>query len=263
MCLVAIAYKKWPGFPIMILANRDEFFDRPASAADFWNENASILGGRDLLSLGTWFGVTKSGRISFITNRRDFREAKLSSPISRGKLVENFLKTDMSPSKYERSLQPDLLRYEGFNLFVMDPNEALCISNRGQATVSVETGFHALSNAYWNTPWPKTERILSKFQSLSEEMSTQVSLDEFVSKSFGILNDQTFADESNLPDTGIGMEKEKMLSSIRIKLPNYGTRVSTILTVSDQGVCNFWERTFQDPFSESGETRHFSFQIIQ
>ncbi len=260
MCLVLFAKNEWKGFPILILANRDEFFDRPAKVAEFWKEEPSLLAGQDLTSNGTWLGVTKKGRISFVTNRRDMREPKLESPISRGKLVEGFLKSNLSPADYEKQLLPDLHHYEGFNLFLSDDSGAICISNKGNGTVSIEPGIHTLSNAFWNSDWPKTKRLRESFEEIRKFHPSSEPLLP-IESFFGILNDNQIASDLNLPDTGIGSEREKLLSSIRISLPGYGTRVSTILAISDAGKFFFYEKTFLDPFSADGCTVSFQFQL--
>jgi uncharacterized protein with NRDE domain len=261
MCLVVMAYKSWDHFPIVIAANRDEFFDRPASRAEFWSECPDLLAGRDLTSMGTWLGVTKQGRIGFVTNRRDFRETKLKSPISRGKLVENYLKTNLSPENFSKKIESELQKYEGFNLYVGDLESAYCVSNRKNGTVSIEKGFHTLSNAYWDTRWPKTERVLSLFTDILETQKNKKSSDLPIESLFKMLNDGEQAPDQFLPDTGIGAEKEKLLSSIRISLPGYGTRVSTVLAISDLGEIFFYEKTFETPFSKDGEVASYVFKL--
>jgi uncharacterized protein with NRDE domain len=260
MCLVVLAYKKWEGYPIVILANRDEFFERPAKKAEYWEEAPEILAGRDLTSFGTWLGVTKHGRISLVTNRRDMREPKLPNPMSRGKLVEGFLKSKLEPANYEKSLQADLQKYEGFNLFFTDLRSAFCVSNRGNGSIEIEPGFHTLSNAFWNTKWPKTERILSEFQTIAtRERGKNQALP--IEAFFALLDDKVQAETDLLPDTGIGLERERLLSSIRISLPGYGTRVSTILAINEEGQVQFFEKTFETPFAVDGQIANYQFQI--
>jgi uncharacterized protein with NRDE domain len=260
MCLVVVAYKVWNGFPIVIAANRDEFFERPARKAGFWEDDPNLLAGRDLSSNGTWLGVTKQGRMSFVTNRRDMREPKLASPVSRGKLVEGFLKSKAIPIEFQTQLLPEIQKYEGFNLFFADQHSAICLSNRGNGSVEVEPGFHTLSNAFWNTKWPKTERVLAEFRKYAEE-AVEKAIPLPIEHIFTMLNDSKLADVSELPDTGIGLEREKYLSAIRISLPGYGTRVSTIVAISESGECLFYEKTFEDPFAKSGEVVHYKFDL--
>mgnify|MGYP002786721140 CR=1 FL=1 len=100
MCLVLFAKNVWDSFPYLILANRDEFFDRPTKAAAYWEDQDDVFAGRDLSSFGTWLGVSKKGRLAFLTNRRNLREPNPSSPLSRGKLVSGFLLAKSSPREY-------------------------------------------------------------------------------------------------------------------------------------------------------------------
>ncbi|BDA78062.1 hypothetical protein LPTSP3_g09920 [Leptospira kobayashii] len=259
MCLVGLAYKIWDGYPIVIASNRDEFFARPATPAGFWEDVPFLLAGRDQISLGTWLGVTKEGKISFVTNKRDLRDPPVSNPISRGKLVENFLRGESSAVDYAENLFPRGNLYEGFNLFLFDGKDARYISNRKDGIETIESGFHALSNSLWNTDWPKTKKIREEMIRISRKTGKEK--DQIVYELFEILGNEEKASEENLPDTGIGVLKEMALSSIRISVPGYGTRVSTIVMISEEGVCSFWERTFPDPFSRETKEVHYEFPI--
>ncbi len=256
MCLVLFAKDVWEGFPILILANRDEFFDRKSQVLHFWNESPKLLAGKDLVSNGTWLGVSESGKISFITNRRNLREANPVEPLSRGALVKNYLVSDLNPSEYVEQIQNEMDRYPGFNLFVSDLKDSIYVSNRVENSAIISSGIHTLSNAEWNTPWPKTERIKNQFQNVIEkETSRELPIDAF----FKILADEQKAVGEILPDTGIGKEKEFLLSSIRIALPGYGTRVSSIVAIDENAVCHFWEKTFAGPTSQDGKVVKYSF----
>ncbi|TGL57917.1 NRDE family protein [Leptospira ognonensis] len=259
MCLVLFAKNEWKGFPIVILANRDEFFDRPSQPLHFWDGPPRVLAGKDLISSGTWLGVNEFGKISFITNRRNLRESVPESPRSRGNLVKNFLLSDTSPNKYVSSLQNDYDRYPGFNLFVSDLEENVYVSNKIAHSLSIQNGIHTLSNAEWNTPWPKTEKIKSQFLIVRESsgQGKNLPLDSF----FQILADEKQALGEFLPDTGIGKEKELLLSSIRIGLPGYGTRVSTVLAIDEKLCCYLWEKTFAGPSDKLGKIEHFQMQL--
>ncbi|MDZ4727769.1 MAG: NRDE family protein [Leptospira sp.] len=259
MCLVLFAKDHWDSYPMIIAANRDEFFERAARPAHFWEEAPHLLAGRDLTSFGTWLGVTKQGRISFVTNKRDMREKKLAAPISRGKLVENFLKSNFTPSEYVELLEKDLQKYEGFNLFVSDLNANIYISNKHSMPTKIESGVHTLSNALWNTSWPKTEKIKLDYLELYKNNQTNAIFP--IESFFEILSDTSLGSENQLPDTGIGIEREKLLSSIRISLPGYGTRVSTVIAITKENECSFWEKTYPTPTSSGGPTVHFKFKI--
>ncbi|WP_411823307.1 NRDE family protein [Leptospira sp. 'Mane'] len=258
---MGLAYQVWDGYPIVIASNRDEFFTRPATEARFWEDASYLLAGRDNISLGTWLGVTKDGKISFVTNKRDLRDPPVLNPISRGKLVENFLRGNFSANDYAKNLYSERNHYEGFNLFLFDGSEANYLSNRKEGIEKIEPGFHALSNSLWNTEWPKTKRIRKEMIRISEGAGPDKDQASVVSELFKILGNEEKAPEENLPDTGIGILKEKALSSIRISVPGYGTRVSTIVMISDEGNCSFWERTYTDPLSKETKEVHYEFPI--
>ena len=59
MCVIFFAYQVHPDFPLVLLANRDEFYNRPTEKARHWDDFPDILAGRDLVGGGTWLGVTK------------------------------------------------------------------------------------------------------------------------------------------------------------------------------------------------------------
>ncbi|TGN16789.1 NRDE family protein [Leptospira ilyithenensis] len=263
MCLVGLAYKIWDGYPIVIASNRDEFFARPAARAGFWEDAPYLLAGRDRISLGTWLGVTKEGKISFVTNKRDLRDPPVSNPISRGKLVENFLRGEFSAEDYAKNLYTGRNFYEGFNLFLFDGKEARYLSNRRDGVETIGPGFHALSNSLWNTEWPKTKKIREAMIRISEKTEKGNDPSQIASELFHTLGDEEKASEESLPDTGIGVLKEMALSSVRISVPGYGTRVSTIVMISEEGVCSFWEKTYPGPFTRETEDVHYEFSIVR
>src|SRR4249919_3282180 len=99
MCLIAIGWRLREDYPLMLAANRDEFFARPAAPADFWEDHGEILAGRDLLQGGTWLGLTRAGRVAAVSNYRDGRRAK-SGVRSRGWLVRDYLLSEHAPAGF-------------------------------------------------------------------------------------------------------------------------------------------------------------------
>ena len=67
MCLILFGFKASKDYPIVLAANRDEFYDRPTAPMSFWREQPSILGGKDLEQGGTWLGINKKGKFKFIS----------------------------------------------------------------------------------------------------------------------------------------------------------------------------------------------------
>ncbi len=240
MCVVFISYKQIPKFPMILLANRDEFYDRPTAKADYWEDFPNILAGRDLVGKGTWLGVTKSGRFSAVTNYRNPKQQK--GTISRGNLVANFLKTETPAKDYLQEIKENSDKYTGFNLLIgeisSDKSELYYYSNQENIIKKLGEGLYGLSNHLLDTPWEKVEKGKAKLNQLLKN--------DTVEKEglFDVLKDKTLADDEELPETGIGCQREKLLSSIFIETPIYGTRCSTVLTFDSKFEMDLDERVF-------------------
>ncbi|MCB9184437.1 MAG: NRDE family protein [Flavobacteriales bacterium] len=226
MCLIALAYRAHPRYPFIVAANRDEFFDRATAPARFWPEAPHILAGKDLRAGGTWMGVTRFGRFAAITNHRDMRRAPVVGP-SRGLLALAALDADPPRDGVDR---------EGYNLIYGTFDALRYRCNITNVDVALAPGLHGLSNAVLDTPWPKVTKAV-------EGLRQALHADEPDSEHlFSLLADETVADADLLPDTGLGYARERALSSIRIDLPAYGTRCSTVVTVDVEGQVYFEER---------------------
>lgn len=225
MCLIVFAYKKHPKFPLILLANRDEFYDRPTKSAHFWEDFPEIYAGRDEVFGGTWLGITKNGRFSALTNFRQAAQNK--GEISRGNLVSDFLKTNESVSEYLENVRKTSENYSGFNLLTGIFTDEFCelgyLSNRGDGEIKLlDAGIYGLSNHLLDTNWKKVERTKS---GLTEIISNNFSDEDL----FNLLQDKTLAEDKDLPNTGIGIERERILSPVFIETPVYGTRSSAIV----------------------------------
>src|SRR5690606_35589756 len=155
MCLIALAYKVHPLYPLIVVANRDEFRQRPAAPAAWWADRPEIFAGRDLQAGGTWMGLTLSKRFAAITNHRDLSRPQVQGP-SRGRLVVQALEQGIDPGATGG--------YAGFNL-IHGPIDALRYHNNVQpADMPLRPGFHGLSNAFLDTPWPKVRRAVQALE---------------------------------------------------------------------------------------------------
>ncbi|MBW2600214.1 MAG: NRDE family protein, partial [Deltaproteobacteria bacterium] len=219
-------------------ANRDEFYERPTAQASFREEFPDMLAGRDLKDGGTWLGITKTGRIAAITNFRDIHNLKDDAP-SRGNLVSGFLRGGENPGEYIQNMRRVSDRYNGFNLILGDRSGLFYVSNAGGVFHEISSGVHGLSNHLLNTPWPKVEQGKKLLGSLISK-TINPSPDEI----FHILADTSRPDDEHLPDTGIGLEWERLLSPIFIQSEIYGTRSSTIIFVDREDNVTFIERSF-------------------
>ncbi|SAI74630.1 Ser/Thr-rich protein T10 [Bordetella ansorpii] len=241
MCLAVLALHQVAGLPVLMAANRDEFHARPTAPAARWEgDGPAIYGGRDLLAGGSWMGVTETGRYAVVTNFRDPSTQMADAP-SRGALVEAYLRGTDRPSGYLMTVAREGQRYNGFNLIVGDAREAWYYGNRGAAPHRLPPGVYALSNHLLDTPWPKLARLKVAFTQVIAR-APQPDLPAL----YGALADRSPAADSELPDTGVGLERERMLSSPFIVSPHYGTRASSILALHEDGRGELHERGF-DP----------------
>ncbi len=238
MCLLVMALNTHPAYKLVLLANRDEHYERPSASARFWDEAPSVLAGKDLRAGGTWLGITKNGRIAAVTNYRDPSSMKEGAP-SRGRLVSDFLLGQEGPIEYLDSLAREAWKHNGFNLIMGDKGRLYWYSNRGDGVQSLGPGIYGLSNHLLDTPWPK---VVRGKDALTRLLSGQraPSLEEL----FHILADRTIPDDASLPHTGVELEWERILSPIFIVSPTYGTRSSTVLLIDVQDRVTFVEKTF-------------------
>jgi uncharacterized protein with NRDE domain len=230
----------------VVAANRDEYHARAARAAGWWPEG--ILAGVDLTAGGTWFGITHRGRWSLITN---FREAVARDPDapSRGALVTRALLVAQSPLEAAANVALEGERFHGFNLLIGDPVGAAYVSNRASGALQLRDGIYGLSNHLLDTPWPKLRRAKASVARWLRDGADREAL-------FEVLRDERKAVECDLPSTGLSPERERMLSSVFIVSPDYGTRCSTVLTIASDGSASFVERSFDAAGKVTGEVAY-------
>ncbi|NOT75918.1 MAG: NRDE family protein [Cyclobacteriaceae bacterium] len=237
MCLIFLSVQDHPVYKLIIAANRDEFYRRQTAAAGYWKDYPSILGGRDLEAQGTWMAMTKSGKISLLTNYRDPQNIDPRAP-SRGQLVSDYLESEINAQDYLRKIESSGKMYNGFNLIVGTLEDLWYYSNYSSGIKKITPGLHGLSNHLLDTPWPKVERGKANLKLiLKKEKIEPAELFEF-------LYDSEPAKDAQLPDTGVGLERERMLSSMFIKSPDYGSRCSTVVLVDKNNKVTFAERVY-------------------
>jgi uncharacterized protein with NRDE domain len=226
MCLILVAWQAHPEFPLVVAANRDEFFKRRTTELSFWPGNR-ILAGRDLEAGGTWMGITVDGRFAALTNYRA-PDLHRDGMASRGQLVADFLASNDSPATWLERCSKDIARYNPFNLLVGDRETLGCLASTRKEIRWLEPGVYGLSNHLLDTPWPKVEAAKSSLSQALKALPDDRQL-------FDLLRDDTIHADDALPRTGVSLEWERLLSAAFVKAPGYGTRSSTVLKVSRGG----------------------------
>jgi uncharacterized protein with NRDE domain len=254
MCLIAWNWQPNSATPLLLLANRDEFYVRPALPLHWWEpaaNGAQVLAGKDLQGGGTWLGLSRSGRLAALTNFRTTEPQRTNTP-SRGELVASFLHSDLPADVYLRQLARHSSEYNPFNLLVFDGQQLMGLESRGATVLTHAPGLGAVSNADFHTPWPKLAQLRLGLATLAtNNMADLHTL-------LPLLHDQTIAPDATLPHTGVPLELERVLSSAFITTPGYGTRACSVVALH-QSRAEFIEQSF-GPRGLIGEAQEqFSF----
>lgn len=249
MCLLLIAVDAVPHKPLLLLGNRDEFHARPSAAAQPWQENPHVVGGRDLVAGGSWLALRDDGRCAAVTNLRTGVPA--TAPRSRGDLVRDFVLGGQAPADYLDALRAKVGDYGPFNLVVGDADGVFALGSSDRRVRALGAGVHVISNGPIGVHWPKTERLQRRFGRLLAERSGIVDEELLLD----LLRDETQPPDAALPDTGVGTALERVLAPIFIRGERYGTRAGTLAARSAGGACLLQERRFGPSGVEAGEVR--------
>ena len=245
MCLIVFAWRPGHPQPLIVAANRDEFYARPSLPLAHWEDRPGLYAGRDLKAGGTWLGIGRNGRFAALTNIRNPQLAQ-GGP-SRGELVAAFLHSQQTPAEYLQDLSRQAGDYAGFNLLVGDAQQLWHFNQQQGEARPLTEGVYGLSNADLDTAWPKLQRAKAALN----DCLTEARSDDLLN----LLGDSQAAADHELPDTGVGLALERLLSSIFIASPSYGTRASTALIVEADGRRQIAERRFGPAGVALGETR--------
>lgn len=240
MCVLALAWQAHPRWRLALAANRDERHDRASAPLARWTDAPTVLGGRDLVSGGTWLGVSDEGRLAVVTNLHTGAPPDPRAP-SRGQLLKDLLVgTDPAVALSPETLAPEALAtFNPFSLIFVTGGEATFASNRPEAaTHPFAPGVHGLSNAALNAPWPKTERLKAAVSDwLTQDSDDPNALLE------------ALADDRTAGDVHVPAQ-----SSIFIRNPIFGTRCSTVVTIDQAGQGTIVERRFRPDGTRDGQT---------
>lgn len=243
MCLLILAHQVSPQYPLVVAANRDEFYARATAASDFWTDHPQLLAGIDLEQGGTWMGVTRDGRFAAVTNYRD-PSRTAPAPRSRGELPLHYLTGEQSPREFLATLAPIAGEYAGFNLLVGSGDALWYFSNSAfeadNAPQRLRPGVYALSNARLDTPWPKAESGKAKLRQLlhSGALSHEVLS--------AVVADRGPADPGALQLQGLDSPMDQVLSAQFIVTESYGTRSCTTLWTDKSRQLSWREQSFDD-----------------
>jgi uncharacterized protein with NRDE domain len=251
MCLIALAWRCHPRYQLALIANRDEFHARPSAPAEFHADSPEVYGGRDLEKGGGWLEVSTRGRLAAVTNVRVGRSPELALR-SRGELVHRFVR---EAGAGVPGWLPDAAGEFGrFNLLSWDGDDLFFASNYPHySTQPVSPGLHSLSNAALDEDWPKArhaQAALGEWLASPDALAPAPTMSALIAA----LADHEQAADADLPDTGIGGDLERMLSSAFIVGDSYGTRSSSIVLIDADSI-DFYERRFGPGGVLLGDTR--------
>jgi len=238
-----LAWRRHPRYRLVLAANRDEFHARPAAALAPWDDAPRIIGGRDLQAGGAWLAVDRAGRVGVVTNFREFGRRRRNAP-SRGALIPAYLSGERAPADYFQSLETDAPGYAGFNLLLADAGSLWYASNRADMFArELGPGLYGLSNEFLDTPWPKLVRVRTAFQTLLDA-PTAADPRALTAGLFDLLADREPAPPDAWPSGDLPPDLARKLSAPFVLDPAYGTRCSTVLTITDDGTLTMTERRF-------------------
>jgi uncharacterized protein with NRDE domain len=248
MCLIAWNWQPQSETPLLLLGNRDEFYARPTQALHWW-DGEQVLAGKDLEAGGTWLGVGVGGRLAALTNFRLPQVDPRPKP-SRGAVTARFLQSDTDARSYLQALAAEADQYNPFNLLLWDGHALLGLESRHRHIRAIAPGIGAVSNADFDTPWPKLQRLKAGLDQSCASGATAVQ------DLLPLLQERQIADDSELPKTGVPLDVERMLSAIFVASPTYGTRASSIVTVR-RNTTHFFEQSYTTN-GMFGTTQQFS-----
>lgn len=153
MCLLAIYYRTLSNAPVLVAANREEFYQRPTARPELIEgQTGRILCGRDLQAGGTWLGVNAWGVVVAVTNRR--KAIVPAAPRSRGRLCLDLLAARNADEASRQALDELATgHYAGANYVCLDDETAAVIHGGDRLErLPLEPGEHLLTNGDIDDP---------------------------------------------------------------------------------------------------------------
>lgn len=258
MCLVAVAWRAHPRYPLILAGNRDEFHARPSAAADWWADAPQVIGGRDLVAGGSWLAVSRSGRFAVVTNHPG-RPGGDDRPLSRGHLVRNWVTGDGDlPRGFLHRVAEQEDQYGGFCLVVGTVNPELgdeaghypegLIVPAGPAGPRwrLPEGITGLANGPREQLPPKAWWLEREYQRIlgADEVSVE-----------DLLRPLATADPVLKLPAGVDWKLRSRHTPF-VRDERYGTRASTVVMVGADGEVLFREDRFGPDGGRTGTTNH-------
>ncbi len=242
MCIILLALNRHPQFPVILAGNRDELHARRAASGHFWADATRVLAGRDLEAGGTWLGVNRSGQWAVVSNIRGVTgtSAMARPTTTRGALVRDFLRGEMGSETYIWHVHAERASFQPFNLLLGDTSCAWYCSTCVPPQ-RLTAGIHGLSNAFLDTPWPKISRGVQALHGIVAECTSREAVTTAL---LHVLADRVQPPDEELPDTHVGLDRERQLAPIFVTGTDYGTRCSTVLTIDRVGRVSYVEQSY-------------------
>ena len=250
MCVIALAYKTPRLGPLVLVANRDELHARASAPLAWWGDAPDVLGGRDLEGGGSWLAISRHGRFAAVTNVREGQ--RHVGRRSRGELVRRFVEGRDDAQAFARQLAAERADYAPFDLLLVEIGDLYHFHSVRGTLARLTPGVHTLSNATLDTPWPKC-RLLAGHLSAAVRPPA-------AAEAFEWLSDRSVPPVAELPNTGVGLAREKLLAPVLIAGYDYGTRASTLLTVGAGGRVALSELA-RTPGGGRGQLREFRLNL--
>ena len=247
MCLALLALHALPGTPLLLIGNRDEFHARPSAPAAPWAEDAGVAGGRDLQAGGSWLAVRNDGRFALVTNHRAGPVPRAA--LSRGTLVTEFLLGDGGAARAAQTALRHADQYAPFHLLLGDGTEVWRVDCAPRQALRLQPGLHPFGNGPADALWPRQQRLLQRFRQTARQRGAGD--DDAL---LALLADRTQPPDAELPQTGIGLARERQLAPVFIAGEDYGTRASNVLRMGADGSLCLRERRFGPAGTAAGES---------
>lgn len=168
MCLLAVLYRLVPESPILVAANREEYYDRPAQPPSIQSGKPRVLCGLDQRAGGTWLGVNQHGMFVGLTNRRTVNGDSIGSR-SRGLIAREVLRSLSARQGVDKTVEEiSNHQYEPFNLIVCDSESGWVVYNTGEQSEvqPLDEGLNIIGNFNLNDPGDERVQLANRLLTL-------------------------------------------------------------------------------------------------